>query len=223
LLERLLGAGVTGKDIGKVVGTVMNIFENLKDRVLDNIDVKQLASLYFSITKEIADLQKEIWWASVAIIPVRIGNYFSEMWLGFVKGLEDIKVVFFRFIQLIGKIFNPLVDMLQSLSSIGKPTAVMAGAGIDIGDGSIRNNPVVNGIVGAAEATGGFFDKVFNKPATRILAPTNKSIQEKKDKGAFAPVVNINATTTSSAQDIAAMVTDSLNNAFSEYSNGLLA
>ena len=223
LMERLLGAGLTGKSVGNVVGMVTNLFENLKDKVLDNIDVKQLAALYFQVSKEIADFQSQLWWASIKIIPVRIGNYFSEMWLGFVKGLEDIKVVFSRFIDLIGNIFKPLVEMLESLGSLGKPTAVMAGAGIDVGDGSIKNNPVVNGITGAASSVGGLFDKVFNKPATRILAPTNKSIREKQEKGAFAPVVNINASTTSSATDIASMVTESLNNAFNEYSNGLLA
>jgi len=216
LVDRLLGAGLNGSELGKVAGTVMNMFETIKDNVLDNIDVKQLAELYFRISKEIADFQGELWWSSIKIIPTRIANYFSEMWFGFVMMLQPVKVMFVRFAELLSNTFQPIVDALQNLTGMGKPQAVIAGVG---GEAVQNSNPIVQGLQGAADATGGLFNKVFNRDVKPLKQPPNKT---ENKKVAFAPVVNINATTNSSAGDIASMVSDSLNNAFNEYSNGLL-
>ena len=212
LVDRLLGSGLDGAQLGKVAGTVMNMFETIKDNVLDNIDVKELAELYFRISKEIADFQGELWWASIKIIPTRIANYFSEMWFGFVMMLQPVKVMFVRFAEMLSTTFQPIIDTLQNLAGMGKPQAVIAGVG---GEAVQSSNP----IQGAVDATGGLFNKVFNRDVKPLKQPPNKT---ENKKVAFAPVVNINATTNSSAGDIASMVSDSLNNAFTEYSNGLL-
>lgn len=218
LLDMLLGTGVSGKEIGSVIGQVMNLFENIKDKVLDNLDINQVAEIYFRVSKEIADAQGVMWWESVKILPTRLGNWFSELWLNLVIGLQPVRVMITRFVELMGSFMttlNSAVELvLNPLSAVGKITvAAVTNDPNKPNPDSIGgvNIPFGGAIKGAVE-----YGDNLGKQLSGVMRP-------KPSKQAFAPNITVNSQSMSSAEEIAAMVQDKIYESYQQYQNESLA
>jgi hypothetical protein len=216
LLDRLIGSGIKGSELGSIIGQVINLFESVKDRVLDNIDVKQIAEIYFRISREIADAQSAIWWESIKIIPTRLGNYFSEMWVNLAIGFQPIRVVWSRFIDGFMVVMNALNNGIDTLMN---PIAAITGA---VAKGAVIqqdiNAPNVASSLGLP--FGGLIDSSMNTGrewAGKLLAP-----KPKPQKTAFNPVFTINANTNANADEIASLANDKMYESYLRYQSEML-
>jgi hypothetical protein len=215
LVNRLLGTGIDGAKIGKVIGTFYNIFESIKDKILDNIDAKQLAELYYKVSREIADAQGAIWWESIRIIPTRLANWFSELWVHILFGISDIRVKVDRFIEVMDKLTDAIglfINPLGALTNLaGRATTVQADPNAPTTKGILGNT--LGGIVDSGVQTGLDWNKqlggLFNKP--------------KPVKTSFNPSFTINASTNASADEIASLAQERMYEAYAQYQNGVLS
>lgn len=235
LLEKLLDSGISGSEVGSAVGSIMNMFEVIKDKVLDNLDVAQIAELYFRVQREIALMQHAIWWESIKIIPTRIGNWFSELWLGFMIALAPVRVGFSKFADLFTKLieifivslemlFSPITFLSQQANKIN--SAIPAVPSVTLPDTSELKIDALTATKAAVNPLGTVVDlgnNLLQSTIKKLTAPKPANTTTNNKRTAFAPVINLNGNSGDSRENLAALVMDELIAAYQTYTDNSLA
>lgn len=235
VIKRFLDSGLDGANIGSLVGQFMNSFDQIKLRVLENIDIKQIAELYFRISKEIADLQGAIWWEGVKAIPTRIAIW-VDMWLiNLQLGFVPIRVAFVKFTDMMLNIINALIAPLEAIinpiSYFSKVANDLNGAiptapAIQLPDSSGLKQAALSAVkvglnpVGAVQDIGINAIKSIFQPKPKQQGNTTNNTSKKT---AFAPTINVNGAGVSDPQELANMVMDEILSAYSAFTENSLA